>query len=168
MSNTFICVKKPASSRKRTSSAPPQLNLERNKSHKTESVDVPTTEGPTPSAVAQMEQIMIERGFPLMHWIRIVHSGYGKPLWLHTIEVTNRPVVGSKSKAEGCFVAVLDGETVADVVDEMIAINLQVRRQSRFRDMKRANKSRVQFKSEPVWIALTEGGVLVSHAPPPF
>jgi hypothetical protein len=166
VANTFISVKNPSScSKKRSSSAPPQVNLDRPKVE-IENGHVTHLDRIAATTLVQMECIMLARGCATMKWFRIVHSGYGKPLWFQLVEATKRPLVGSRSKAEGCFVAVLPGETIDEVVDEMIAINLQVRRLSRFQSMKRANKSRVQFKSEPMWTALTDGGVLVTSMPP--
>jgi hypothetical protein len=157
--NTFICVKPPSSSKKRSSSAPARIKVERYK--------VSPPGRISPSILSHMKRAMEAKGHVTMQWFRVVHSGYGKPLWFQAVEATKRPLVGSRSKADGCFVAVLPGETFDDVVTEMINLNLQVRRLSRFRAMKRANKSRVQFKSDPIWTTVREsGGVVVTSLPP--
>ena len=57
-------------------------------------------------------------------------------------------VLHAPSLSEGSYIRVPEDKTLEDMVINLTEINRNVRR--RFRDMPRANKSRLQFKYEPI------------------
>jgi len=80
-------------------------------------------------------------------WVRVVHSGYGNQAWKHDLKNSSHTFVAACSHPEGSYVHIPDGTTVDQIVDDLMEMNLAVRKKTQFRDMKRANKSRLQFKA---------------------
>jgi hypothetical protein len=82
-------------------------------------------------------------------WFRVVHSGYGQEAWRAAVQHHGLVVIQAHSPAEGTYVRIPDETSPEDMVLMLTDINLSVRRRTRFKDMNRANKSRLQFKVEP-------------------
>jgi hypothetical protein len=82
-----------------------------------------------------------------------VHSGYGQEPWRAAVAAAGLQCIAARSPAEGVYFNVPDHMDVDQVVDTLAELNLAVRRKTRFREMNRANKSRLQFKSEPFTVA---------------
>jgi uncharacterized glyoxalase superfamily metalloenzyme YdcJ len=78
-----------------------------------------------------------------------VHSGYGQEAWQTALQDHDITVLHSVSAAEGAYVRVPEDKSAEDIVIFLTEINKHVRRRTRFRDMVRANKSRLHFKCEP-------------------
>merc|ERR1719409_2422862 len=89
-------------------------------------------------------------------WIRVVHSGYGNAVWHEDLRASNLTFVAASAHPEGCYVHIPPNTSVDDIVNTLTQINLGVRRKTQFADMKRANKSRLQFKNE-VLVNASEG-----------
>merc|ERR550514_84431 len=89
-------------------------------------------------------------------WIRVVHSGYGNAVWHEDLRASNLTFVAASAHPEGCYVHIPPNTAVDDIVNTLTQINLGVRRKTQFADMKRANKSRLQFKNE-VLVNASEG-----------
>jgi hypothetical protein len=89
-------------------------------------------------------------------WIRVVHSGYGNAVWHEDLRASNLTFVAASAHPEGCYVHIPPNTAVDDTVNTLTQINLGVRRKTQFADMKRANKSRLQFKNE-VLVNASEG-----------
>jgi hypothetical protein len=82
-------------------------------------------------------------------WFRVVHSGYGQEAWRAAVQNHGLVVIQAHSPAEGTYVRIPDETSPEDMVLMLTEINLSVRKKTRFKDMNRANKSRLQFKVEP-------------------
>lgn len=82
-------------------------------------------------------------------WFRVVHSGYGQEAWRAAVQNHGLVVIQAHSPAEGTYVRIPDETSPEDMVLMLTDINLSVRKRTRFKDMNRANKSRLQFKVEP-------------------
>jgi hypothetical protein len=82
-------------------------------------------------------------------WLRVVHSGYGLEAWRQGARDRGFFLVCSLSSAEGMYVQIPPRSTVEQVVDVLLDVNMTVRRQTRYKDMNRSNKSRLQIKCEP-------------------
>merc|ERR550514_2649110 len=89
-------------------------------------------------------------------WIRVVHSGYGNAVWHEDLRASTLTFVAASAHPEGCYVHIPPNTSVDDIVNTLTQINLGVRRKTQFADMKRANKSRLQFKNE-VLVNASEG-----------
>jgi hypothetical protein len=83
-------------------------------------------------------------------WLRVVHSGYGQEPWRMALRNCGLRTVLAQSPAEGAYVNAPENCDASDVATYLTEINLLVRRVVRFKEMSRANKSRLQFKSEPI------------------
>jgi hypothetical protein len=87
-------------------------------------------------------------------WIRVIHSGYGPERWRQGIRDQGFFLVGSLSAAEGTYVQIPPRCTVEEVIQVLTDINISVRRSTRYKEMNRSNKSRLQFKCEPFTVSL--------------
>jgi hypothetical protein len=89
-------------------------------------------------------------------WFRVVHSGYGQDAWRVAVQTHGLTVIRAHSPAEGTYVRIPEDTSPEDMVLVLTEINLNVRKKTRFKDMNRANKSRLQFKVEPFVVSATE------------
>merc|ERR1719352_1067837 len=80
-------------------------------------------------------------------WLRVVHSGYGSQAWAEALKDSVHTHVTTARHQEGIYVLLRKGAAVADLVDDLMAMNLEVRKKTQFKEMKRSNKSRLQFKA---------------------
>jgi hypothetical protein len=87
-------------------------------------------------------------------WLRVVHSGYGQEVWRTAVVNRGFFLLGSPSAAEGTYVMIPPQYTVEQVIDVMNDINVGVRRQTRYKDMNRSNKSRLHMRCEPFTVSL--------------
>jgi len=82
-------------------------------------------------------------------WLRVVHCGYGQIAWQNELLTTKLRFVHGDIAAEGDYVLIPEGMSAETTVDMLKEVNAKVRKLVWFREMKRANKSRVSFKWEP-------------------
>jgi hypothetical protein len=80
-------------------------------------------------------------------WLRVVHSGYGSQAWAEALKDSVHTHVTTARHQEGIYVLLRKGAAVEDLVDDLMAMNLEVRKMTQFKEMKRSNKSRLQFKA---------------------
>merc|ERR1719387_2686399 len=104
------------------------------------------------TSLQDMRRVSISLGCAT-NWLRVVHSGYGQDAWQLALQEHGLTVLQAQSPAEGAYVRVPDDKSAEDMVLFLTEINRNVRRRTRFRDMNRANKSRLQFKCEPFLVA---------------
>lgn len=100
------------------------------------------------TSLQDMRRVSISMG-RATSWLRVVHSGYGQDAWQAALQDHGLTVLQAQSPAEGAYVRVPEDKSAEDMVIFLTEINRNVRRRTRFRDMNRANKSRLQFKCEP-------------------
>jgi hypothetical protein len=91
-------------------------------------------------------------------WFRVVHSGYGQDAWRVAVQSHGLTVIRAHSPAEGTYVRIPEDTSPEDMVLCLTDINLNVRKKTRFKDMNRANKSRLQFKVEPFVVSVASDG----------
>jgi hypothetical protein len=82
-------------------------------------------------------------------WLRVVHRGYGPVAWRSELQKLNLTIVHGPFASEGDYVRIPEGLSAHEIVDVLTECNLKVRKIVWFRDMKRANKSRVLLKWAP-------------------
>jgi hypothetical protein len=107
------------------------------------------------TSLQDMRRVSISIGCAT-NWLRVVHSGYGQDAWQLALQEHGLTVLQAQSPAEGAYVRVPDDKSAEDMVIFLTEINRNVRRRTRFRDMNRANKSRLQFKCEPFLVTPDE------------
>jgi hypothetical protein len=107
------------------------------------------------TSLQDMRRVSISLGCAT-NWLRVVHSGYGQDAWQLALQEHGLTVLQAQSPAEGAYVRVPDDKSAEDMVIFLTEINRNVRRRTRFRDMNRANKSRLQFKCEPFLVTPDE------------
>jgi hypothetical protein len=108
------------------------------------------------AAMSKMRYETQAAGLSKSQWTRVVHSGYGNDLWRDALRASDMDVVVGSSHPEGVYVRIPEKGTVDSVVTELQAINAVVRKKTTFPEMKRANKSRLQFKNSII-IYASEG-----------
>jgi hypothetical protein len=91
-------------------------------------------------------------------WFRVVHSGYGQDAWRVAVQNYGLTVFRAHSPAEGIYVRIPEDTSPEDMVLVLTEINLNVRKKTRFKDMNRANKSRLHFKVEPFVVSAATDG----------
>jgi hypothetical protein len=83
-------------------------------------------------------------------WLRVVHRGYGQVAWRDELQRLNIQIVQGPFASEGDYVIIPEGLGAHELVDMLVEVNRKVRKLIWFPEMKRANKSRVLFKWEPI------------------
>jgi hypothetical protein len=102
------------------------------------------------AAMVQMQLLTNMWNLKTSRWIRVVHSGYGSATWEDALRRSELSFVAAKTKPEGVYVYV-PPETGKDRICQALKqINFAVRRDTYFKEMKRSNKSRLQFKEDLV------------------
>jgi hypothetical protein len=103
---------------------------------------------PTPSCFVEMQDKSRKLGRKTS-WLRVVHRGYGQIAWRNELQNKKLTVVCGLLASEGDYVLIPDGLCAQNIVDMMTEINQMVRKIVWFKEMKRANKSRLLFKWAP-------------------
>jgi len=170
--NTFIDVTPTTPTRIRSSSAPPVANfMQVSMESPRLSLDAVTAANPddnvddqlqrmSRSTISQMQQFAKKLNAKSSRWIRVVHSGYGSATWEDALRRSDVTWVAASKKPEGVYVHVPTEMGKDGVCQALKQLNFAVRRDTYFRDMKRSNKSRLQFKEE---IVVTASGALVQE-----
>jgi hypothetical protein len=102
------------------------------------------------AALSKMRYQTQTAGLSKSQWVRVVHSGYGNDLWRDALRAADLEIVVGSSHPEGVYVRIPEKGDVESVVNQLQAINSAVRKKTTFPDMKRANKSRLQFKNSVI------------------
>jgi hypothetical protein len=173
--NTFIDVTPTSSGRIRSSSAPPvasftQVPVESSRVVE-DLLDVVTAANSdedvedqlqrmSRSTITQMQNLAKKLNLKTSRWIRVVHSGYGSATWEDALRRSDVAWVAASKKPEGVYVHVPAELGKDGVCQALKQLNFAVRRDTYFRDMKRSNKSRLQFKEE---IVVASSGTLVQE-----
>merc|ERR1719182_918427 len=100
------------------------------------------------TALAEMRLLTQVWRVPSSRWIRVVHSGYGNAAWQDALRASKLCFVAASAHPEGVYVHI-PPDTGREAIFHMLKkLNFGVREQTHFVEMKRANKSRLQFKDE--------------------
>merc|ERR1719487_28129 len=100
------------------------------------------------TALAEMRLLTQVWRVPSSRWIRVVHSGYGNAAWQDALRASKLCFVAASAHPEGVYVHI-PPDTGREAIFHMLKkLNFGVREQTHFAEMKRANKSRLQFKDE--------------------
>jgi len=102
------------------------------------------------ATMAQMQLLTSMWNLTTSRWIRVVHSGYGSATWEEALRRSELRFVAAKTKPEGVYVYVPPEMGKDQICQALKQINFAVRRDTYFKEMKRSNKSRLQFKEELV------------------
>jgi len=102
------------------------------------------------AAMAQMQLLTNMWNLKTSRWIRVVHSGYGSATWEDALRRSELSFVAAKTKPEGVYVYVPPEMGKDKICQALKQLNFGVRRDTYFKEMKRSNKSRLQFKEELV------------------
>jgi len=175
--NTFIDVTPTKKGTLRSSSAPPvaqftQVSVESPRLDRFESDAVTAANSDdlhvddqlqrmSRSTISQMQILTKKLNLKQSRWIRVVHSGYGSATWEDALRRSDVSWVAASKKPEGVYVYVPADMGKDGVCQALKQLNFAVRRDTYFRDMKRSNKSRLQFKEE---IVVTAGGLVQEDA----
>jgi len=174
--NTFIDVTPKTTGRVRSSSAPPVANFMQVPAEPPVLVDLDVTAATTAAnpdenvddqlqrmskaTISQMQQFAAKLNLKSSRWIRVVHSGYGSATWEDALRRSDVTWVAASKKPEGVYVHVPTEMGKDGICQTLKQLNFAVRRDTYFRDMKRSNKSRLQFKEE---IVVTASGTLIQE-----
>jgi hypothetical protein len=163
--NTFIDVTVAEKKPFRASSAPPaarfaQVPESPAASHSDKHAD-DQVQRMSRTTISQIQELTKKLKLKSSRWIRVVHSGYGAAKWDEALRRSAVVWVAASKAAEGVYVYMPANIGTDGTCQALKQLNTAVRRDTYFRNMKRSNKSRLQFKEE---ILVTAGGLVQEDA----